>query len=92
MVQAVDTLKTQMNHSNRRGSFAVGTYPDLVMRHLPLGNQAFSKNFPDVGIMQLARPHTPCAWFNLAGLTWRFPLRHPPMANRWSSKVCSSSI
>ena len=59
VVQAVDTLKTQMNYSERRGSFVVGAYPDLVMHHLPPGIQAFSKNYPDVRIQLLARPYTP---------------------------------
>ena len=59
VVQAVDTLKTQMNYSERRGSFVVGAYPDLVTHHLPPGIQAFSKNYPDVRIQLLARPYTP---------------------------------
>ncbi|MCH8989144.1 MAG: LysR family transcriptional regulator [Chloroflexi bacterium] len=59
VVQAVDTLKTQMGYSERRGSFVVGAYPDLVVHHLPPGIQAFSKNYPDVRIQLLARPYTP---------------------------------
>ena len=59
VVQAVDTLKTQMDYSEHRGSFVVGAYPDLVMHHLPPGIQAFSKNHPDVRIQLLARPYTP---------------------------------
>ena len=59
VVQAVDTLKTQMDYSDRRGSFVVGAYPDLVMHHLPRGIQVFSKNYPDVRIQLLARPYTP---------------------------------
>ena len=59
VVQAVDTLKTQMNYSESRGSFVVGAYPDLVMHHLPPGIQVFSKNYPDVRIQLLARPYTP---------------------------------
>ena len=59
VVQAVDTLKTQMGYSEHRGSFVVGAYPDLVMHHLPPGIQAFSKNHPDVRIQLLARPYTP---------------------------------
>ena len=31
VIQAVDTLKTQMDYSERRGSFMVGAYPDLVI-------------------------------------------------------------
>jgi len=59
VVQAVDTLKTQMDYSERRGSFVIGAYPDLVMHHLPPGIQAFSKNCPDVRFQILARPYTP---------------------------------
>ena len=59
VVQAVDTLKTQMDYSERRGSFVVGAYPDLVMHHLPPGIQAFSVNYPDVRIQLLARPYSP---------------------------------
>jgi DNA-binding transcriptional LysR family regulator len=59
VVQAVDTLKTQMDYSEHRGSFVVGAYPDLVMHHLPPGIQSFSKNYPDVRIQLLARPYSP---------------------------------
>jgi DNA-binding transcriptional LysR family regulator len=59
VVQAVDALKTQMDYSERRGSFVVGAYPDLVMHHLPPGIQAFSKSYPDVRIQLMARPYTP---------------------------------
>ncbi len=59
VVQAVDTLKTQMDYTERRGAFVVGAYPDLVMHHLPPGIQAFSKNYPDVRIQLMARPYAP---------------------------------
>jgi len=59
VVQAVDALKTQMDYSERRGSFVVGAYPDLVMHHLPPGIQVFSQNYPDVRIQLMARPYTP---------------------------------
>ncbi|HCL25504.1 MAG TPA: hypothetical protein DHW65_04050 [Dehalococcoidia bacterium] len=59
VVQAVDTLKTQMDYSETRGSFVVGAYPDLVLHHLPPGIQAFSKQYPDVRIQLMARPYTP---------------------------------
>ena len=59
VVQAVDNLKTQMGYSERRGSFVVGAYPDLVTHHLPPGIQAFSKCYPDVRIQLLARPYDP---------------------------------
>ena len=48
-----------MDYSERRGSFVVGAYPDLVTHHLPPGIQSFSKNYPDVRIQLLARPYTP---------------------------------
>ena len=59
VVQAVDTLKTQMDYSERRGSFVVGAYPDLVMHHLPKGIQVFSNTYPDVRIQLMARPYVP---------------------------------
>ena len=59
VVQAVDTLKTQMDYSERRGSFVVGAYPDLVMHHLPTGIQVFSNTYPDVRIQLMARPYVP---------------------------------
>ena len=59
VVQAVDTLKTQMDYTERRGSFVVVAYPDLVMHHLPPGIQAFSKSYPDVRIQIMARPYAP---------------------------------
>ena len=59
VVQAVDALKTQMDYSERKGSFVVGAYPDLVMHHLPSGIQVFSNSYSDVRIQVLARPYTP---------------------------------
>ena len=59
VVQAVDALKTQMDYSERLGSFVVGAYPDLVMHTLPPGIQVYSQTYPDVRIQLLARPYTP---------------------------------
>ena len=59
VVRAVDALKTQMDYSERRGSFVVGAYPDLVTHHLPPGIQVYSQAYPDVRIQLLARPYTP---------------------------------
>jgi len=59
VVEAVDQLKTQMDYSERRGSFLVGAYPDLVMHHLPKSIQSFNAQFPDVRLRLLARPYTP---------------------------------
>jgi len=57
VVKSVDTLKTQMNYSERRGTFVVGAYPDLVLHHLPKGIQQFREEFPDVRIRLMARPY-----------------------------------
>jgi LysR family cys regulon transcriptional activator len=57
VVEAVDTLKTQMNYAERRGSFTVGAYHDLVMHHLPKAIQNFRSDFPDVRIRLVARPY-----------------------------------
>lgn len=59
VVTSVDTLKTQMDYSERRGSFTIGAYPDLVMHHLPHGIQSFRENYPDVRIRLLARTYSP---------------------------------
>ena len=59
VVEAVDKLKTQMDHAERRGSFLVGAYPDLVRHHLPKSIQTFSVRFPDVRLRLLARLYTP---------------------------------
>lgn len=59
VVEAVDTLKTQMNYSERRGSFVVGAYPDLVLHHLPKSIQTFNAEYPDVRLRLLARSYTP---------------------------------
>ena len=58
VVRAVDTLKTQMDYSERLGSFVVGAYHDLLMHHLPKGIQEFRSQLPDVRIRLLARPYT----------------------------------
>ena len=59
VVEAVDTLKTQMNYSERRGSFVVGAYPDLVLHHLPKSIQTFNSEYPDVRLRLIARSYTP---------------------------------
>ena len=58
VVTAIDILKTQMDYSERRGSFVVGAYQDLVMHHLPKGIQAFRDQFPDVRIRLMARAYS----------------------------------
>lgn len=59
VVTSVDALKTQMDYSERRGSFVVGAYPDLVTHHLPKGIQRFRDAYPDVRIRLLARSYNP---------------------------------
>ena len=59
VVVSVDALKTQMNYSERRGSFVVGAYPDLIMHHLPRAIQSFRSQFPDVRIRLIARAYSP---------------------------------
>ena len=57
IVERIDTMKTQMDYSERRGSFIVGAYPDLVLHHLPRTVQSFRERYPDVRIRLLARPY-----------------------------------
>ncbi|SVA16346.1 uncharacterized protein METZ01_LOCUS69200 [marine metagenome] len=59
VVTSVDALKTQMDYAERRGSFVVGAYPDLVTHHLPSGIQKFREDYPDVRIRLLARSYNP---------------------------------
>jgi len=59
VVTSVDALKTQMDYAERRGSFVVGAYPDLVTHHLPKGIQKFREDYPDVRIRLLARSYNP---------------------------------
>ena len=59
VVTSVDALKTQMDYAERRGSFVVGAYPDLVTHHLPKGIQSFREDYPDVRIRLLARSYNP---------------------------------
>ncbi len=59
VVEAVDNLKTQMDYSERRGSFVVGAYPDLVVHHLPKAVARFREDYSDVRIRLLARAYSP---------------------------------
>ena len=59
VVTSVDALKTQMDYAERRGSFVVGAYPDLVTHHLPSGIQRFRTEYPDIRIRLLARSYNP---------------------------------
>ncbi len=59
LVASVNVLKTQMAYPERRGSFVVGAYPDLVAYHFPQGIQRFREDYPDVRIRLLARSYHP---------------------------------
>ncbi len=59
VVTSVDALKTQMDYAERRGSFVVGAYPDLVTHHIPRGIQIFRNEYPEVRIRLLARSYNP---------------------------------
>ena len=59
VVEAVDSLKIQMDYVERRGSFVVGAYPDLVLHHLPKTVQTFNAQFPSVRLRLIARPYLP---------------------------------
>ena len=59
VVEAVDSLKIQMDYVERRGSFVVGAYPDLVLHHLPKTVQTFNSQFPSVRLRLMARPYAP---------------------------------
>ena len=57
IVGSVDTLKTQMDYTERRGSLHIGAYPDLVMHHLPRPIQSFLGFYPDVRLQLMARSY-----------------------------------
>ena len=59
VVEAVDSLKIQMNYVERRGSFVVGAYPDLVRHHLSKTVQTFNSAFYAVRPQLIARPYLP---------------------------------
>ncbi len=59
VVTSIEVLKRQMDYADRRGSFIVGAYPDLIAHHLPKGIQAFREEYPDIRIRLLARAYDP---------------------------------
>ena len=59
VVTSIEVLKRQMDYADRRGSFIVGAYPDLISHHLPKGIQAFREEYPDIRIRLLARAYDP---------------------------------
>ena len=58
IVESVDTLKTQMDYTERRGSLHIGAYPDVVTHHLPKPIQSYLAFYPDVRLQLTARPYT----------------------------------
>lgn len=59
VVTSIEVLKRQMDYADRRGSFILGAYPDLIAHHLPKGIQAFREEYPDIRIRLLARAYEP---------------------------------
>lgn len=59
VVTSIETLKTEMDYTERRGSFQVGAYPDLIKSHMPLGVKEFSEKYPEIRIRMLARAYNP---------------------------------
>ena len=57
LAEGVETLKLQMKYPEHRGSFVVGTYPDLVMHQLPPIVREFRTHYPQVQIRLVARPN-----------------------------------
>ena len=58
IVASIDTLKTQMDYSEGRGSFVVGAYPDIVSYHLPRPIRQFRSRYPDIRMRLVARSYT----------------------------------
>ena len=58
IVESVDTLKTQMDYTERRGSLHIGAYPDVVTHHLPKPIQSYLDFYPDVRLQLTARPYS----------------------------------
>ena len=57
IVESIDTLKTQMDYSEGRGSFVVGAYPDIVSYHLPRPIRQFRARYPDIRMRLVARSY-----------------------------------
>ena len=57
-MNSVDTLKTQMDYTERRGSLHIGAYPDVVTHHLPKPIQSYLDFYPDVRLQLTARPYS----------------------------------
>ena len=67
IVGSVDALNIQVAYLERRGSFVVGAYPDLLMHHLPRAIQSYLRPYPEIKIRLLARPHLPLIQLVKAG-------------------------
>ena len=67
IIESVEALKTQVAYPERRGSFVVGAYPDLVMHHLPKAIQLFLRLYPEIKIRLRSRPHLPLVQLVKAG-------------------------
>lgn len=78
VVDAVDTLKTHMNYVERRGSFVVGAYRDLLTHHLPKSIQTFNIQFPDVRLRFLARSYLDLIQLVKSGEIDLAVCAHPP--------------
>ncbi len=59
VVTSIETLKSEMDYAERRGSFQVGAYPDLIKNHMPMGVREFSEAYPEIRIQMLARTYNP---------------------------------
>ena len=58
LAEGIETLRTQMEYPEHRGSFVVGAYPDLVLHHLPSVVRAFRDQYPNVQIKLVARSYS----------------------------------
>ena len=57
ITEGMETLKTQMDYPEHRGSFIIGAYPDLVLHYLPLIVKGFRAQYPNVQIKLVARSY-----------------------------------
>ena len=78
IIESMESLKTQVAYPERRGSFVVGAYSDLVMHHLPRAIQFFLRLYPEIKIRLRARPHLPLIQLVKAGEVDLALCSHPP--------------
>ena len=67
IAEGVETLKMQMDYPEHRGSFVLGSYPDLVLHHLPPIVKEFRSEYPQVQIRLVARAYSTLMEMVLAG-------------------------